>query len=273
MPLVTKSYAQHGGAEMSKQTQSLDERIGQALAADAKTTTIEDLQSLIADVENGIREGDKVVEMERAKSLDPVVPDADAAAQRSNSAELKCRRLGTALVRLRKLLSAARADEMKTQWYADCKQVAAERCGMEERFKRYFSLVDEMIDLFADVAAVNREISRVNSAAPDGVNDRLAPLATEASISKNCVLPDFKGAALWPPPQPTLAASYAAMTMPQYDPAYSADWARAREVRADQLGVERQRRADYYANLTKQQEERQNREERAAFEEAQRRRG
>jgi hypothetical protein len=255
------------GWKMSKSQPTLDQRIATALGADGK---VDDLQALTAEVEDGIREGAKIVEVEREKSLDPTTQDAEAAAQRSAAADLRCRRYAAALLRLREKLNQARADEVGAAWHADYKQVAAERDAMEERFKRYFSLVEEMITLFVEVAAVNREISCVNSEAPDGVHDRLKTLSAEASISKNCVLPDWKAAALWPPPQPTLAQSYAAMTMPQHDPTYSADWARAREARAEQLRAEQQRRADYYANLTKQQEERQNREERERFMQSQR---
>ena len=70
---------------------------------------------------------------------------------------------------------------------------------------------------------------------------------------------------LWPPPKPSLAAAYAALMEPQHDPRYTADRAKAMEARAEAIRAEQQRVADYYKQLTREQEERVNAEERARF--------
>ncbi len=64
-----------------------------------------------------------------------------------------------------------------------------------------------------------------------------------------------------------MAAAFAATFLPAYDPA---DWANNYERRAAAQQRERQYMADYYARMTKEQEERENREARERFAASQR---
>jgi hypothetical protein len=73
------------------------------------------------------------------------------------------------------------------------------------------------------------------------------------------------GRQAWPPRRPPMAAAFAASMVPAYDPA---DWANNYERRAQQ--AERQRMIDHYARLTKEQEDRENREARERFAASQR---
>jgi hypothetical protein len=59
-----------------------------------------------------------------------------------------------------------------------------------------------------------------------------------------------------------MAAAFAASVVPTCDPA---DWATNHERRAAAQQAERQRMTDFYARLTKEQEERENREARERF--------
>ena len=65
---------------------------------------------------------------------------------------------------------------------------------------------------------------------------------------ENCQLPDRQHSdrKLWPPPQPSIAAAYAAMMTPVHDPAYSANWHAVAERRREAVLAEQQRLADYY---------------------------
>jgi len=65
-----------------------------------------------------------------------------------------------------------------------------------------------------------------------------------------------------PPPRPSMAAAFAAIAMPSYDRRFSADWAKENERRAAGQRAEQQRHAGFLARLTKEQEERENREAR-----------
>jgi hypothetical protein len=80
------------------------------------------------------------------------------------------------------------------------------------------------------------------------------------------------GREIWPPPQPSMAAAFAAIAMPSYDRRFTADWAQDDEQRAAAQRAEQQRMADYYARTTREQEERDNREARERFAESQRKR-
>ena len=64
-----------------------------------------------------------------------------------------------------------------------------------------------------------------------------------------------------------MAAAFAASMVPAYDPA---DWANNYERRAAAQQAERQRMTDHYARLTKEQEDRENREARERFAASQR---
>ncbi|MFY9898283.1 MAG: hypothetical protein WAK67_10865 [Xanthobacteraceae bacterium] len=70
------------------------------------------------------------------------------------------------------------------------------------------------------------------------------------------------GRQAWPPPRPSMASAFAATFLPAHDPA---NWANDYERRAAAQQAERQRMAQYYERLTKDQEERENREARERF--------
>jgi hypothetical protein len=73
------------------------------------------------------------------------------------------------------------------------------------------------------------------------------------------------GRQIWPPPQPSIAAAFAAVEPPHDSHLFSADWAKDNERRAAAQRAAQQRHADYLARLTKEQDERQNREARESF--------
>ena len=51
--------------------------------------------------------------------------------------------------------------------------------------------------------------------------------------------------------------------VPQHDPRYSDDWADHQGERAESIRAEQKRLSDHYENLTRQQEDRENAEERS----------
>jgi hypothetical protein len=66
-----------------------------------------------------------------------------------------------------------------------------------------------------------------------------------------------------------MAAAFAAIAMPSHDRRFTADWAQENERRAAGQEPERQLMTNYYARLTKDQEERDNAEARERFAESQ----
>jgi hypothetical protein len=79
------------------------------------------------------------------------------------------------------------------------------------------------------------------------------------------------GRQICPPPRPSMASAFAAM-LPAHPRSFTADWAKDNEQRAVAQRAEKQRMADYYARLSREQEERENAEARERFAESQRKR-
>jgi len=75
------------------------------------------------------------------------------------------------------------------------------------------------------------------------------------------------GRQAWPPPRPSMAAAFAETFVPAYN---SADWAQDNERRVAAQQRERQFMTDYYVRMTREQEERENREAQERFAASQR---
>jgi hypothetical protein len=90
---------------------------------------------------------------------------------------------------------------------------------------------------------------------------------TPSLLTSVCLFDWDSGRQMWPPPQPSISAAFAATLVPADN---SADWANNYERRAAAQQRERQYIADYYARTTREQEERENREARERFAASQR---
>lgn len=259
---------------MSKAAPSLDERIATALG-NGEVIAVADMQALLAEIESDIRENHKLSEQERERALDPTAAPSDAqgAAQRADAAVLKCQRYARALVRLREKLTEALHAERCAAWHIDADKIDAMTDAVTDKLFRYVELADEIVTLLLEAESANREVDRVNGSAPDGELRRLTRV--QLSHLQDLVLPAWDGSGhnLWPQRgAPSLAQAYAeisGMAVPAHP---GADWAKAMEARTEAIHAEQQRLADYYAKLTREQEERWHAEERQRFEKAQRRR-
>jgi hypothetical protein len=256
---------------MTSKQATLDQRISAALSGHLVAT--DHLQALIPEAETGIEEADAVAARERDHSLDPhTAPQAaEQAAHRASVAELQRGRYQIALPRLRERLAKALAADREDRWHSDADRVELRAAAAEEGLARYGELADQILAALQEAEATNKEAARVNHEAPDGVHRRV--YRVDLAQFEKLVLPDPNnpGRNLWPPHRPSVAEQYAATMMPVSDPRYSADWASARAARAEEARAAAQRHADYYANMTRQQEDRQNAEERERFAQSQRR--
>jgi hypothetical protein len=151
----------------------------------------------------------------------------------------------------------------------------------EELREVYPDAVTKIMDLFVRITENDKALSERLQGRPAGVMGRWlsAELHARGLESFTYNMPSLltavhlvdldTGRQIWPPPQPPMAAAFAATSMvPAYHPA---DWHND-ERRAKARQQERQRMADYYARTTREQEERENREARERFAESQRRR-
>lgn len=130
------------------------------------------------------------------------------------------------LPRLKARLAELEAAEYAKGWEKDYQRVKAQVEKAARKWKKYPKLIAQLIDIL-DTATIDREILRINAAAPDGEQRRLRAVELTArdleefdryrpSVAKSVQLPQlehsFKMA--WPPPPPSLAAAYAALMTP-----------------------------------------------------------
>jgi hypothetical protein len=247
--------------------EELDGRISAVLGNGA---TIGD--ALVHDIAQGIAEADALAQAERTRSLDPMTTDAEAAAQRASIAELRRDRLQAALPRIEERVAARERSAALAQWTSDADQVEQwVEAAAKKLATTYAELALRLSAALREASAANVEADQINGAAPDGVDRRIAKV--DLGFTKNLVLPDFDHPRrnLWPP-RSSVAESYAAMVGMATDPrAYSSEWWKAKQESEPLIRAQQQRQADDYARMTREQEERQNREERERFAQSQRR--
>ena len=121
-------------------------------------------------------------------------------------------------------LKQAREREYVAAWREDYAAVKAKRDATAQMLReRYPAIVDELVTLMTNIAITDKEVSRVNLAAPYGDHPRLRGteltargldrfMQPEVSIPQELRLPTFHrddGPVLaWPPRVPSLAETY-----------------------------------------------------------------
>ena len=213
-----------GGDEEWPMITSIEQRIAAMLSAtDAESDAV---ASLIEEVETAAREANETATKAREQALDPaVVVDVVKVGAAVASATLARDRLQAALPRLQQQLKEAREREYTEQWCEDYAAVKAKRDELvAELRERYPQLVDEMVGLMTRMAATDKEVDRVNSAAPYGDHPRLRSVELAArgvdrlmqpdiSIPQELRLPNLYPSSgqlfAWPPPQPSSTLPYA----------------------------------------------------------------
>jgi hypothetical protein len=262
-------------AIMNKQLPTLEERIDFALQPDAAVTSVE-LAALIEEAEDGIAKAEKKRAIDQTLSLDPA-----AARQAIADATFAADRLRILLSKLQARYQQVRDDEERTAWLAELDALKPERDALAEELREvYPDAVTKIVDLFVRIAENDKALSERLQGRPAGVMGRLLSAELHArgleSFSNN--MPSLltavhlidldTGRQIWPPPQPSMAAAFAAIAMPSYGRRFTADWWKDTERRAAAQRVEQQRIADC---TTKEQEDRENAEARERFLEQQQR--
>ena len=209
---------------MTKPVKPIEERIASTLAA-ADDVKSADLAALIQEVETAAQAADEAAIKAREAALDPaVVVDAVKVGAAMASATLTRDRLQIALPRLQEQHKQAREREYVAAWREDYAAVKAKRDATAQLLReRYPALVDELVTLMTDIAISDKEVSRVNLAAPYGDHPRLRDteliargldrlMQPDVSIPQELRLPTFHrddGPVLaWPPREPSLAETY-----------------------------------------------------------------
>jgi hypothetical protein len=240
----------------------------------------EALYEIINATELAIATAQQTIDSERASAADLIcTPSAEAAQHaisRAEAAQMNRDRLNSALPNLRKKLSAALREEAKEKWLADYRRVHQRRDEAVALFRDYQKHAEAIAQMFALAEVVDKEVSRINSNAPDGELRRLHSVELEArnitefsrdnpSLSETVQLRDWNssGKSLWPcTSSGSFAAEFASgMAAPIYDPA---DWSKPELQLRRRAEVERQHHeiGEFYQRETEQQEQRLNAEER-----------
>ena len=104
------------------------------------------------------------IERERAFDLTKS-PDATTAHRTLTENELVRGRLKLKLPELQQKFAAAREREDVAQWEIEHNRVEALRDKMAEKWARVPAIINELIDIFTENEALNKQISNVNGAA------------------------------------------------------------------------------------------------------------
>jgi hypothetical protein len=265
---------------MTKQPPTLDERINVALQADAAVTSA-DLGALIQETETEIAKADK--EYAAEPSLDP------GAAHQAMMATLVANRLR--LLLLPKLLAryqevhereqaAAWRAEREAAWLTKHDTLKRERDALVAELRElrevYADVATKTANLFGRIAINNEALAELHRTRPSGMEQHLVSAELLArgldSFSRDTPslltavhLVDWdSGRQIWPLPPPSMASAFATTMVPASG-RFSAEWWKDSEQGAARQRAEGQRHADYLARLTKEQDERQNREARESF--------
>jgi len=206
-------------SKAAKPALDLDVRVSRLLSApdDHPSSVFTDM---ITEVEAAILDNDAMIRECRAREVDPAVVDRRAGG-RAEQSEIVARRLGTAVVRLGELQMATVAREEAAAWRADADRVQATRDQLADKFNsRYATVVQELVSLFTDMAACDREIDRINNSAPDSEGTRRLrkveavargiDYAPGTSIVETCRLPallsgQYGAQQAWPTAKPNIA--------------------------------------------------------------------
>jgi hypothetical protein len=187
-------------------------------------------------------------------------------------AEFSRDRLRTVLPRLQAKHKEVKEQEHGAAWTADYAAVKARRDAAAEQLReRYPTIVAELVALMADIAATDREVDRVNVAAPYGDYPRLRGveltargldrlLQPDISIVQELRLPCFDRAPgmplmAYPLPQPNFAVEFVNSIPPD-----TFDWRNWHEEIERRDGRLRAEKADHCAQAEERQRAREERE-------------
>ncbi len=257
---------------MSKQQPTLEQRIDAALQPDAVLTSA-DLDALIEEADAAIAEAEEACAVERTYSLDPT-----AARQAIEDAKFAVNRLRELRSKLETRYKQVYSQEQATAWLTEFEVMKRGRDALaEELCQVYPDMVAKVVDVFLRIVENDQALSKFHQARPAGVSGQLVSAELHArgldritrdkpSLLDSVHLIDWEsGREIWPPPRPSMAAAFASVIMPYDRQRFSADWAKYNERHAAAQREEQQRMAEYYARMTKEQEDRENAEARERF--------
>src|SRR5262249_547588 len=171
----------------------------------------------------------------------------------------------------------------KAAWLTKYDALKRERDALAEELREvYPDAARAIANLFGRIATNNEALAELHRDRPARVEQQhlrsaelhargLESFSTPSLLTSVHLFDWDTGHQICPPPRPSMASAFAAVEPPHHSHRFSADWWKDNERRAAAQRVEQQRTADYYARMTKEQEDRENAEARERFLEQQQR--
>jgi hypothetical protein len=249
-------------------TITIDQKIGAALSS--ANVTAPAIAALLFEVEKALADAEQNAVATRKASLDPIAfQDAASARASVEIATLTVDRLRAAQSQLIKRYTEVEAAEALSRWQADAARCEKLRDAAAAKFGRVRDLISEMVAIFTEVEAVDRDASRINSSSPPGqrtlqgcelIARNLGQFSqSDKSIVATTQLLGFDGKQAWPLRKPSIAVMASASVA--HDARYSGDWASARASGADADQKQPTAMQRYYESLDRDQAARRLRED------------
>ena len=259
------------------QTRALERKISVALTDTASATA---LAALIQETEAVIAAAEK------EQAVDSRSSDPRAARQAIIDAMCTTNQLGPLLLKLQERYQEVHEQDQIVTWLAEREAtwlaehdawIAGRDALSEELRDVYPEPTRRMADLIVRIAANDKALNELNRTCPDGVHRHLLSVElhargldsfshdTPSFLTSICLFDWDTGRQICPPAQPSMGAALAATMMPGSDQRFSSDWWKDREEGAARQRAQQQGMADYYARMTKEQENRENAEARERF--------
>lgn len=265
-------------------TASLEKKLIAALSNDVESSTV---AALLEEANAAIAETEAKV---NRVAMDPIsCPDPNKARGMLEAADLDLKRLRSLLPKLEERFIQLQNDEEMAHWSAAYAATKIKRDNASERLKRIQILFAEIINLFQEAEAVDREVSVVNGSAPPGEFRRLHGVELTARglqsfsreqppLASNLRLPDYNRSDRLAFPSPTIPAAVLIAAPPTYThwtPTVSApstsmptpshfgtgEWWRDNEQIKNASRAESERIRTYYDDQARAREKREKEEE------------
>lgn len=246
-------------------TASLEQQVVAAIMAD-RAPPLDQLLTLCSALEAAITAADDAAEVASTKFLDPIeTPDANVGRAEIERTKYVAGRLRTLLPLLQDKCREVEAAAIKAVWEADFARLAEQRNQLATELKEsYVKAVGQLVNLFARVAALDRQLGALHQSRPDGVKGYLKSVEVVArnldqfdrdnpSIFRDLRLVDWhKSTKLaWPIIGPSAGLAIAMAAQPDFDPRYSADWHKAKQAETAARRIQEQQRLEAEAAATR----------------------
>jgi hypothetical protein len=220
--------------------QTLEQQIVKALTADDPPPTLEQLLTLVGEVESAIIEADNEASLAQEQFLDPIAtPDANAGRAKMEMTQFTSARLRTLLPRLESRAREVEAEENRKAWQVRFDALERERDQLAAELGELYPKVEsQLVSVFARCANLDARLSALHQSRPSGCKGTLLSAELVArnltefsrdqfSLTRELKIPSFTESSRlsWPPRETPAAVLLAESIASQGDPRrHSGEW-------------------------------------------------